>query len=165
MNKPQTVMVKVERGAGWHIPMEVVDRMAVLSADLIGAIQTSISTGRGGWNFWQCGVLNVMKGRKMPKLYEYLGISIFFYANEHKPIHVHGEYNGMESKAEIILQDGNVVDIVIRDVAGRAPLAGAQLKDFRAFVNHFANDIIQKWVDFFVYRKSISPQRITRRIR
>ena len=26
----------------------------------------------------------------MPKLYEYLGIVVYFYSNEHEPIHVHG---------------------------------------------------------------------------
>jgi len=47
----------------------------------------------------------------MPKLYEYLGIIIFFWSNEHEPIHVHGEYQGRESKAEIIVEDGKVVRI------------------------------------------------------
>ena len=70
----------------------------------------------------------------MPKLYEYLGIMIFFYANEHEPIHVHGEYNGKESKAEIILLDGKVVDIVIQDVAGRAPLSANSLGIFASLL-------------------------------
>ncbi|MGI4734767.1 MAG: DUF4160 domain-containing protein [Janthinobacterium lividum] len=39
----------------------------------------------------------------MPKLYEYLGLIIFFYSNEHEPIHVHGQYDGRESKAEFLL--------------------------------------------------------------
>ena len=28
----------------------------------------------------------------MPKIYEYLGILIYFYSNEHEPVHVHGRY-------------------------------------------------------------------------
>jgi CMP-N-acetylneuraminic acid synthetase len=27
----------------------------------------------------------------MPKLYEYFGLIVMFYANEHEPIHVHGK--------------------------------------------------------------------------
>ncbi len=38
----------------------------------------------------------------MPKLYEYFGLIILFYSNEHEPIHVHCKYQGKESKAEII---------------------------------------------------------------
>ena len=43
----------------------------------------------------------------MPKIFEYLGILLFFYSNEHEPIHVHGRYSGSESKAEfyIVVED------------------------------------------------------------
>jgi len=39
----------------------------------------------------------------MPKLYEYFGLIILFYANEHEPVHVHGKYHDRESRAEIIV--------------------------------------------------------------
>lgn len=42
----------------------------------------------------------------MPKLYEYFGLIILFYSNEHEPIRVHGKYQGTESKAEIIFENG-----------------------------------------------------------
>jgi hypothetical protein len=35
----------------------------------------------------------------MPKIFEYLGILIFFYSNEHEPIHVHAKKGEFESKA------------------------------------------------------------------
>lgn len=40
----------------------------------------------------------------MPKIYNYLGIIILFYSNEHEPIHVHGKYDEKESKDEIIIE-------------------------------------------------------------
>jgi hypothetical protein len=42
----------------------------------------------------------------MPKLYEYFGIIVFFYANEHEPIHVHGEYKAMKVNFKIV--NGNL---------------------------------------------------------
>jgi len=39
----------------------------------------------------------------MPKLYEYFGLIVMFYANEHEPVHVHGKCQGRETRAEIIL--------------------------------------------------------------
>ena len=46
----------------------------------------------------------------MPKLYEYFGLFVLFYSNEHEPIHVHGlDPDGRESKAEIIVKDGKIV--------------------------------------------------------
>ena len=35
----------------------------------------------------------------MPKLYEYLGLDVFFYSNEHQPVHVHGRCQGREGRA------------------------------------------------------------------
>ncbi len=68
----------------------------------------------------------------MPKLYEYLGIIIFFWSKEHEPIHVHGEYQGKESKAELYIKDGKVTDIRIGKVKGRRPLDQPELKKFRS---------------------------------
>ncbi len=34
----------------------------------------------------------------MPKLYEYFGLIVLFYANEHEPVHVHGKHQGKESR-------------------------------------------------------------------
>jgi hypothetical protein len=48
-------------------------------------------------------------GGIMPKLYEYLGIIVLFYSNEHEPVHVHGKYQGREMRAELVIRDGRVV--------------------------------------------------------
>ncbi len=58
----------------------------------------------------------------MPKIYEYLGIVMFFYSNEHKPIHIHGQRGSSESKAEFIIVDGKILEIKISNVSGRKPL-------------------------------------------
>ena len=55
----------------------------------------------------------------MPKIFEYLRIIVMFYSNEHEPIHVHGKYQGFESKAEFIIEDGKITDIVFKNVKGK----------------------------------------------
>jgi hypothetical protein len=67
----------------------------------------------------------------MPKIFEYLGIVIMFYSNEHEPIHVHGKYQGLESKAEFIINDGKIIDINIKTVKGKKPLSTKELKEFK----------------------------------
>ena len=37
----------------------------------------------------------------MPKIYEYLGLIFFFYANEHLPIYVHVSMAEFETKFEL----------------------------------------------------------------
>jgi hypothetical protein len=101
----------------------------------------------------------------MPRLYEYLGLTVFFYSNEHEPIHVHGEYQGTESKATIIIDNGTIVDIRYSRVKGRRPLSNKQTEDFKAVVEYYAEDIVKKWIDYFVLHKPIASESITRRIR
>jgi len=100
----------------------------------------------------------------MPKLYEYFGLRIFFYANEHEPVHVHGFFAGRENKAEIILVEGRVIEIRVSAVKGMRPLTGRALEDFETLVRAKADDIVRKWVDFFVHRRHITPEKITQRL-
>jgi hypothetical protein len=101
----------------------------------------------------------------MPKLYEYFGLVVFFYANEHEPIHVHGEFQGGHARAEIILKEGKVLRIVFSNVKGKPPLAGSKMKDFHVLVRARADDIVRRWVDFFVFNRHNEPEIITRKLK
>lgn len=101
----------------------------------------------------------------MPKLYEYFGIIVLFYSNEHEPVHVHGKCQGRESKAEFIIENGRVVDIIYSSVAGRRPLSPAEMNNFQTLTKHYADEIVQKWIDYFVLHRAVEAQKITRRIR
>lgn len=101
----------------------------------------------------------------MPKLYEYFGIIVMFYANEHEPVHVHGKYQGFESRAEIVVIDGLVVEVRLTESAGRAPLPPAQLRLFQELVEVKAQEIVQKWIDYFVLHKPIAGQVLQRRLK
>ncbi|PSR56236.1 hypothetical protein AHMF7605_23395 [Adhaeribacter arboris] len=100
----------------------------------------------------------------MPKLYEYFGLIILFYSNEHEPIHVHGKYQGRESKAEIIFENGAFIEVRVSSVKGKEPLDSKNEKRLRKLVEHFREDIVQKWVDFFVYNKEVKSEIITKKI-
>jgi hypothetical protein len=101
----------------------------------------------------------------MPKLYEYFGLIVMFYANEHEPVHVHGKSQGRESRAEIVLINGEVTEIRYTLVAGKAPLDLNEMRYFEELVSARANEIVSKWIDFFVLHKSVKPERITRRLK
>ncbi len=101
----------------------------------------------------------------MPKLYTYFGLEVFFYSNEHDPVHVHGQHGEQVSKAELTLQDGIVVSIRIVPVSRRAMLTGKPLKDFTLLVHARAQEIVNKWNDHFVSNQHIQPETITRRIK
>lgn len=101
----------------------------------------------------------------MPKLYEYFGLTVLFYSNEHDPVHVHGLFQGAESRATFVIENGKVVSIRFSSVHGRRPLDGVHQQAFEDLVEAYADDIVQKWVDYFVLHKSIQLEKITRRIK
>ena len=57
------------------------------------------------------------------------------------------------------------MSIHFSNVKGRRPLDEAHGESFKALVKAYADDIIQKWVDYFVLHKSIRSEKITRRIK
>jgi len=101
----------------------------------------------------------------MPKIYEYLGILIFFYSNEHEPIHVHAKKGEFESKAEFYIINGVISEIKITNIKGTAPLKGRELKDFETFLEQYAEKIVEKWINYFVYHKDVEFEKITKRLK
>ena len=96
----------------------------------------------------------------MPKIYEYLGYVFYFYSNEHEPIHVHATANGRESIFEIIMDNGVLVEIRVRNSENKAPLKAKEAATAEAFVRKYYKNIIAKWVNFFVMRKAIKSTQI-----
>lgn len=101
----------------------------------------------------------------MPKIFEYLGILIFFYSNEHEPIHVHAKKGEFESKAEFYIINGEISEIKITNISGVRPLKGKDLKDFEVFLEQYANKIVEKWINYFVYHKDVEFEKITKRLK
>lgn len=101
----------------------------------------------------------------MPKLYEYFGLVLNFFSREHEPIHVHGRYQDREMKAEIYIDQGKIIKILIKPIPKKRPLQEPQLSDFEKVVHHHAQDIVRKWADFFLFGKKINCTQIKRRIK
>jgi hypothetical protein len=101
----------------------------------------------------------------MPKLYEYLGIYVYFYAGDHMPIHVHGYYQGSESKAEIYVENDKVTDVRLVAVSDAPPLPKAKQRAFEKLVRHEAENIVRVWNEFRRTGTAPKAQIITRKIK
>ena len=77
---------------------------------------------------------------------------------------MHCKYQGKESKAEIIYENGKFLEVVIKNVTGKEPIDTQNLKKFKKLVEYYRDDIIRKWVDFFVFNKEIVTEKITKKI-
>jgi len=96
----------------------------------------------------------------MPKIFEYFGFIFFFYSNEHEPIHVHVLHNGHQSIFELIMMNGELVDICVREKAGEEPLTSKDKKVAEAFIRKYSKNIITKWVRFFVMKQAVKSTNI-----
>jgi hypothetical protein len=100
----------------------------------------------------------------MPKIYEYLGLIFFFYANEHLPIHVHVSYEACENKMELVFENGKPKEIKTLPVKGRKTLPAQELKKALKFVKKYHEGIVEKWTTFFVKNKKITCEIINEKI-
>ncbi|WP_051640850.1 hypothetical protein [Thiomicrorhabdus sp. Milos-T2] len=71
----------------------------------------------------------------------------------------------METKAEIIIEDGKVINVILKDVAGHKPLELNKSKAFKEFVETFSDQIVQRWVDYFIYHKSVKCIKVEGKIK
>lgn len=88
---------------------------------------------------------------------------MFFF--KHEPIHVHGRFQNTESKAELIFEDGEFKEIRISRVKGKLPLDVRNERKLKKLVEVYRKDIVEKWVDFFIYNKEVKAEKITEKLK
>lgn len=70
-----------------------------------------------------------------------MGIILFFFSNHHEPIHVHGQKREFESKANFIIENGEIIVIQFVNVKGKEPLKNKELLNFKIFVRKYHSQI------------------------
>ena len=101
----------------------------------------------------------------MPKIYEYFGLIFYFYSNEHEPIHVHVTKNERETIFEIILTDGKLAEIKMREAKNKKALTSKEQEEATTVIHKYYRDIVEKWINFFVLRKEVRMTSIKSKIK
>ena len=83
----------------------------------------------------------------MPRIYEYFGFIFYFYSNEHEPIHVHVKHGEQESIFELIMMNGVLESINIREKHGMSPLSSKDKRIAEAFIRKDCKSIIDNGCD------------------
>lgn len=63
------------------------------------------------------------------------------------------------------MEDGKVKEINIRNKRGVPPLSSKDRKEAETFVREYANNIVDKWVNYFVRKKRVVCTNIKTRIK
>lgn len=72
--------------------------------------------------------------------------------------------DGHEAIFEIILENGELVEIHKRNSNKIPPLSEKDISTAEAFVKKYYKNIVDKWVNFFIYKKRIRSTKITKKI-
>jgi hypothetical protein len=64
-----------------------------------------------------------------------------------------------------MIVNGVITGIRLLPVEGMRPLTGKAISDFELLVSRRAEDIVQKWVEFFVHHRPVRAEIITRRLK
>ena len=70
----------------------------------------------------------------MPDIYRYFGFVFFFLSNEHDPIHVHVQHDHKESVFDLIMENGKVKEVTMREKKGIPPLTSKDQRVAEQFV-------------------------------
>lgn len=65
---------------------------------------------------------------------------------------------------EILLQGGELSELRIRNTNKMPSLSDKDQAIAEAFVRKYYKNIVEKWVNFFIYKKKVRVTKITKRI-
>lgn len=97
----------------------------------------------------------------MPKLFEYLGLTLRFFSDEHEPIHIHAFYNECQTKVEFNIEDGIISSINYKKIQGYEVIPEEKMKDLETLIEVYKYDIIQLWIKFFVLHEKVPCKKIS----
>ena len=98
----------------------------------------------------------------VPDIFTYFGFIFSFYSNEHEPIHVHVEHQSRMTIYDLIVVNGDLVEVRSRNKGN--PLSAKDDKVAREFIDKYWPNIVEKWVNFFVYKKRVRCTDIKTRL-
>src|SRR5438874_2350524 len=101
----------------------------------------------------------------MPKLYEYFGLVIYFYSDDHLPIHIHVDGPSGSCKVELIVKDGKVVDVIFKRLGNQPTLSPSDKNKLKELLKHFSQDIVEKWEAYNIEKKRFKPLIITKKLK
>jgi hypothetical protein len=107
----------------------------------------------------------------MPKLYEYIGYTFFFYTNEHKPRHIHVKRGEKLMKVELEDEQGNqksskgTLIVLFKKIKSFKNFNSKEKREISRFVNNFREDILGKWDKVINEKKVISSVKVNAKLR
>ncbi|MCX6265882.1 MAG: DUF4160 domain-containing protein [Bacteroidetes bacterium] len=95
----------------------------------------------------------------MPKIFEYLGIYLFLWSDDHLPMHFHARHQKYEMVIEVIFKNGKPT-FKYKTVKGREPFPPAKLTHLKKFVKAYYRYMVRKWELFYIYGYQVKSEKV-----
>ena len=73
-------------------------------------------------------------------------------------------HGARESTFDLIMMDGELAELNVREKKGAEPLPERDKRTAEAFIRKYHKNIIDKWVKFFVLKQSIRSTNIKKKL-
>ncbi|MCL2040124.1 MAG: DUF4160 domain-containing protein [Bacteroidetes bacterium] len=94
----------------------------------------------------------------MPKLFEYQGINLYFYSEEHLPIHIHAKYGKASVVVSFYIKEGAIYKVTYTKKTKDFPVA--KLKALKQFIDIYKEKIVQEWINYFILGVDVDFKKI-----
>ena len=100
----------------------------------------------------------------MITLFNYYNLRIHFVKIDCTPLHVYGNRGQKSSIAQIKFNKGLFDKIIVNEHSGFAPLDPQDLDKMQLLIMNNMDEIIKRWIDFYIFDRPIEEEMITSRI-
>lgn len=99
-----------------------------------------------------------------PVLFDYFGLELFLNSSDNRPVHIYARSGDNMSVAAINFKNGIHSSVDIRNVPDVGMIDDIEIKKFRALIEQNLSQIINSWVDFYVFNRKPISERIIKQV-
>jgi hypothetical protein len=100
----------------------------------------------------------------MITLFNYYDLKIHFLIEDDTPLHVYANREDKSCMGVIKFKDGLFESIEIEECAGQEKLEELDVNRMKLLIVNNLDEVIKRWIDFYVFNRPIKPEMITERI-
>lgn len=100
----------------------------------------------------------------MITLFNYYDLKIHFLKKDDKPLHVYANRGTKSCMGVIKFKDGLFDCIEIEECNGQDKLEDLDVNRMKLLIINNLDEVIKRWIDYFVFNRPIKPEMITERI-
>lgn len=97
-------------------------------------------------------------------IFDYYGLVLSFHSDDRIPVRVYGTFDKRQSIIQLEIVNGIYKGIILENVPKSEPLLATEKATVQLLIDNYISDILNLWIDTFVYNKKVSKEIIKKKI-